>query len=366
MHDMFAKFLPTPGSSYFEQDSNRIGGEMNSIEAMALANELSLRGLGATSPNPIVGAVVLSQSGSLISSGFHHRMSSPDHAEIVAIKSAQTQARGAHLFVTLEPCNHHGETPPCVDVIIAAGIAEVTFATSDPNPKAAGGAQRLRSAGIKVRKINYPDIDFANRAWLKKIRTGLPLITLKIATTLDGKIAANDGTSQWITSDGARADVQVLRRQSDAIMVGANTAILDNPRLTPRVSPDIVQGYIGNPPRIIFGEQEIPLTHHLYDASAETIFIKSRSIEDLKNLLSARAFNSLLVEAGPTLATALLQANLIDEIVHYQAPIILGSGKNFINDLGIKTLTERIDLQLLSSQVIDGNIKSHYLLPGGV
>lgn len=339
---------------------------MNSVEAMALANELSLRGLGATSPNPIVGAVLTSPSGSLISSGYHHRVSAPDHAERVAIKSAQDQTHGAHLFVTLEPCNHHGETPPCVDAIIAAGIAEVTFATSDPNPTAAGGAQRLQSAGIKVKKINHPDVDFANRAWLKKIRTGLPLITWKIASTLDAKIAANDGTSQWITSDGARADVQVLRRQSDAIMVGTNTALLDNPRLTPRVPPDLSQGYSGNPLRIVFGEQEIPGTHHLYDASAETIFVKSRSMEDLQSLLSSRAFNSLLVEAGPTLATALLQADLIDEIVHYQAPTILGSGKNFINDLGIKSLNERIDLKLLFSQVIDGNVKSHYLLPVGV
>lgn len=343
-----------------------MGGEMNSRQAMALANELSLRGLGATSPNPIVGAVVLSEDGSLISSGFHHRMSSPDHAEVVALKRAGNQSRGAHLFLTLEPCNHHGETPPCVDAIIAAGIAEVTFATADPNPEAAGGAQRLRDAGIKVELTNDPDVAFANRAWLKKIRTGLPLITLKIATSLDGKIAADDGTSQWITSEGARADVQVLRRHSDAIMVGANTALLDNPRLTPRVTPEVAQGYVGNPPRIIIGEQEIPLTHHLYDASAESIFIKSKSLEDLKSLLKARAFNSLLVEAGPTLTTALIRAQLVDEIAHYQAPTILGSGKNFVSDLGIKTLNERIDLQLRSSQVIDGNIKSHYLVQEGV
>lgn len=338
---------------------------MNSVEAMALANELSLRGLGATSPNPIVGAVLTSQIGSLISSGYHHRVNSPDHAEMVAINSARNQTHGAHLFVTLEPCNHHGETPPCVDAIIAAGIAEVTFVTSDPNPKAAGGAQRLQSAGIKVRKVSHPEVDFANRAWLKKIRTGLPLITWKIATTLDGKIAAKDGTSKWITSKGARADVQALRRHSDAIMVGTNTAILDNPRLSPRVSPELTQGFAGNPLRIVFGKQEIPSTHHLYDASAETIFIKSHSMEDLQNLLRVRAFNSLLVEAGPTLATALIRANLIDEIVHYQAPTILGSGRNFVNDLGIESLSDRMDLQLLSSQEIDGNIKSHYLLPLG-
>ncbi len=335
---------------------------MNSIEAMALATELSLRGLGATSPNPIVGAVLTSADGSLISTGFHHRMSSPSHAEVIAIKSAGVQTREAHLFVTLEPCNHHGETPPCVDVIIDAGITEVTFATSDPNLKAAGGAERLRRAGIKVRKISHPESEFANRAWLKKILTGSPLITWKIATTLDGKIAARDGTSQWITSDGARADVQALRRGSDAIMVGTNTALLDNPLLTPRTTPENSAGYTANPVRIVFGKKEIPSTHHLYDGRAETIFLKSNSMAEFSKLVQERSFNSILVEAGPTLGSALLRAGLIDEIVHYQAPTILGSGMHFVNDLGIETLNERIDLQLLSSQVIDGNIKSHYLI----
>lgn len=355
-----------PGSSYPERASNRSGGAMNSIEAMALATELSLRGLGATSPNPIVGAVLTSADGSLISTGFHHRMSSPDHAEVIAIKSAGINARGAHLYLTLEPCNHSGTTPPCVDAIIAAQIAAVTFVSADPNPKAAGGANRLRAAGIKVNQAFCPESEFANRAWLKKVHTGLPLITWKIATTIDGKIAANDGTSQWITSDGARADVQLLRRQSDAIMVGTNTAILDNPLLTPRTTPENSAGYTANPVRIVFGKKEIPSTHHLYDASAETIFLKSSSMDDFIKVIKENEFNSVLVEAGPTLGTALLLAGLIDEILHYQAPTILGSGMHFVSDLGIATLADRIDLTLASSQVIDGNIKSHYLVQGGI
>jgi diaminohydroxyphosphoribosylaminopyrimidine deaminase/5-amino-6-(5-phosphoribosylamino)uracil reductase len=136
-------FFAYPGSSFFEPGYYRIGGKMNSIEVMTLANQLALQGLGATWPNPIVGAVLLSQSGSFISSGFHNRMNSPEHAEIVARNSAANQSHGAHLFVSLEPCNRHGQTPPCVDSIIGAGITEVNFATADPNPQAVGGAQRL-------------------------------------------------------------------------------------------------------------------------------------------------------------------------------------------------------------------------------
>ncbi len=338
---------------------------MNSIEAMALANELSLRALGATAPNPIVGAVVISQSGSLISSGFHHRMSSPDHAEIVALKIAGARARGARLYTTLEPCNHLGKTPACVDAIISAEIAEVIFAVADPTPIATGGAERLVKAGIIVRQQKTPEVEFANRAWLKKIATGLPLITWKIATTLDGKIAANDGSSQWITSDGARADVQLIRRQSDAIVIGTNTALLDNPSLIPRISAELANQYSKNPVRIVFGEQEILTNYQVHDTRAESIFIKSKSMADFIKVIKENEFNSVLVEAGPTLGTALLQANLLDEIIHYQAPMLLGSGKSFVNELGIKTLADRQDLTLLSSLIIDGNIKSHYLINRG-
>jgi len=338
---------------------------MNSIEAMALANELSLRALGATAPNPIVGALITSSDGENISNGYHNRGFSSDHAEIVALKIAGARARGARLYTTLEPCNHFGKTAACVDAIIGAEIAEVIFAVADPTSIAAGGAERLLKAGISVRQQKTPEVEFANRAWLKKIATGLPLITWKIATTLDGKIAASDGSSQWITSDGARADVQVLRRQSDAIVIGTNTALIDNPSLIPRISAELANQYSKNPARIVFGEQEIPPNYQIHDTRAESIFIKSKSMDDFIKVIKENEFNSVLVEAGPTLGTALLQANLIDEIIHYQAPMLLGSGKNFINGLGIKTLADRQDLTLLSSVVIDGNIKSHYLINRG-
>ena len=310
-----------------------------------------------STPNPNVSAAIYSSDGALIASGFHNRKISPDHAEVIALKSAQSLARGATMVLSLEPCAHTGTTPPCTQAIIDAGITKVIFAVSDPNPIAAGGAQVLKSAGIEVEHIHSAELEFVQRAWLHKVQSGKPLMVWKVATTLDGKVAASDSTSQWITGEESREDVQLLRAQSDAILIGTNTAIVDNPHLIPR-------GHSARPVRIICGEQEVPAANKVFDNEARTVVVKSKSIPDLMNLLSQEGFNQVLVEAGPTFGSALLKSRNIDELVIYQAPKVLGAGKDFVSNLGITTLDDHLDLELISVQRCGSDIKSHYAVKG--
>jgi len=314
---------------------------------------LSRQGHGVSTPNPNVSAAIYSADGNFISDGFHNRKLSPDHAEVVAIKRAGSLARGATIVVSLEPCAHTGSTPPCTQAIIDAGIAQVIYAVTDPNPIAAGGAQVLRDAGIVVEYIESVQLRFIQRAWLHKAATSRPLMIWKVAITLDGKVAATDGTSQWITGEKSRADVQLLRAQSDAILIGTNTAVVDNPHLIPR-------GHSARPVRIICGEQDVPASHQIFDNEARTILIKDKSIPNLMKVLSDEGFNQVLVEAGPTFGSALLASGNIDELIIYQAPKVLGAGKDFVSDLGITTLSDHLKLNFISMEEHDGDIKSHY------
>ena len=326
-------------------------------DAYAHLYSLSLQGLGVSTPNPNVSAAIYGVDGSLISDGFHNRKVSVDHAEVVALKKAGSAARGATMVISLEPCAHTGTTPPCVQAIIDAGIAKVIYAVADPNPIAAGGAQKLADAGIVVEHRESAELNFVQRAWLHKERTGRPLMIWKVATTLDSKVAASDGTSQWITGPESREDVQELRAQSDAILIGTNTALVDNPHLIPR-------GHEARPVRVICGEQEVPATNKVFDNEARTIVVKSKSIPELIKVLSDEGFNQVLVEAGPTLGSALMASGKIDELIVYQAPKMLGAGKEFVSHLGISTLNEHLKLELLGMQPIGSDIKSHYLVKG--
>jgi diaminohydroxyphosphoribosylaminopyrimidine deaminase/5-amino-6-(5-phosphoribosylamino)uracil reductase len=310
-----------------------------------------------STPNPNVSAAIYGEDGSLISDGFHNRTVSVDHAEVVALKKAGSAARGATMVISLEPCAHTGTTPPCVQAIIDAGIAKVIYAVADPNPIAAGGAQKLTDAGIVVEHRESVELNFAQRAWLHKERTGRPLMIWKVATTLDSKVAASDGTSQWITGPESREDVQELRAQSDAILIGTNTALVDNPHLIPR-------GHEARPVRVICGEQEVPATNKVFDNEARTIVVKSKSIPELIKVLSDEGFNQVLVEAGPTLGSALMASGKIDELIVYQAPKMLGAGKEFVSHLGISTLNDHLKLELLGVQPFGSDIKSHYLVKG--
>ena len=327
-------------------------------DAYAHLCSLSHAGLGGTYPNPNVAAAIYSAGGKLIADGFHNRAQSNDHAEVVALKKAGAAARGATMVISLEPCAHTGTTPPCTQAIIDAGIAKVIYAITDPNPIAAGGAQLLTAAGITVEQQKSAELEFIQRAWLTKQLLGRPLMIWKIAMTLDSKVAASDGTSQWISGPESRDDVQVLRAQSDAILIGTNTAIIDNPHLVPR-------GHAARPVRIICGEQVVPPTHNVFDDQARTITVKSKSIPELMKVLSDEGFNQVLVEAGPTLGSALMATGNIDELIIYQAPKLLGAGKEFVSHLGISTLADHIGLELISAAQFGGDTKSHYRIVKG-
>ena len=326
-------------------------------DAYAHLYSLSRKGMGVSTPNPNVSAAIYGADQKLIADGFHNRTNSVDHAEVIALKKAGAASRGATLVVSLEPCAHQGATPPCTQAIIDAGIAKVIYAVADPNPLAAGGAQKLIDAGIDVEHQRSAELEFVQRAWLHKERTGRPLMVWKVATTLDSKVAASDGTSQWITGPESREDVQALRAQSDAILIGTNTALVDNPHLIPR-------GHAARPVRIVCGEQVVPPTHRVFDDEARTILVKSKSIPELIKVLTDEGFNQVLVEAGPTLGSALMASGKIDELIVYQAPKMLGAGKEFVSHLGISTLEDHIELELLSVAQFGGDIKSHYIVRG--
>ncbi|MFM6940478.1 MAG: bifunctional diaminohydroxyphosphoribosylaminopyrimidine deaminase/5-amino-6-(5-phosphoribosylamino)uracil reductase RibD, partial [Candidatus Planktophila sp.] len=301
-----------------------------------------------------VAAAIYSADGVLIADGAHNRLVSSDHAEVVAIKKAGASAQGATIVVSLEPCNHTGATGPCVDAIINSGISTVIYAVKDPNPMAAGGAERLQSAGIDVQYIESEQLLATQGAWLHRIEKGRPYFIWKVATTLDGRIAARDGSSQWITGREARGDVQCLRAQSDAILIGTGTALADNPTLRARLEG------IRPAPRIVMGMREIPQNFTLNDGIGETHFLRSHDHHELLNLVNQRGFNQVLVEAGPTLGSALFAAGVIDEVILYQAPIVLGSGMSWLSEIGVANIGAARELTLLSHEQIGPDMKFRY------
>lgn len=312
---------------------------------MQRAVDLSLLGRGRTSPNPIVGAVIANSHGEIVAQGFHEGR---EHAEVIALRELSSMSSDLTLYVTLEPCNHHGKTPPCSEAIIESGIKKVVYATKDPNPIAQGGADRLREAGISVHFLDYSDASFANRDWLTKIRLGRPRFVWKVAASLDGAIAASNGSSKWITNDSSRLDVKHERSLADAILTGTGTVLADDPSLL---------GEDRNPVRIVMGDREIPSEAKILSGDVETIAIQSRDVDELMTLVNQRGFNRIFVEAGPALGTALFKADLIDEILLYQAPTILASDRRFTQGLGISDISEQIRLSSEEITEFDGDIK---------
>lgn len=331
--------------------------------AMRRAVRLAALGLGSTSPNPVVGCVIVNASGETVGEGYHQRAGGP-HAEVHALRAAGEQARGATALVTLEPCNHTGRTGPCAQALIDAGIARVVYAVSDPNPDATGGAQRLRTAGVDVESGLLEDEAAAgNAAWLTSVRLGRPHITWKYAATLDGRIAAADGTSRWITSPEARADVHRLRAECDAVVVGSGTQRADDPHLAVRGIEGAVQ-----PLRVVVdtnGTAVAPGARVLDDAAptlvavaenvtaeseAETVRIPRADggldIPALLDELHARGVRSVLLEGGPTLAGAFVAAGAVDRVVAYLAPVLLGAGPAALTGGGITTITEALRLDV--------------------
>lgn len=319
---------------------------------LARANELACLGLGLTGSNPIVGAVLVDSHGVIVGEGHHEGGA---HAEVVAIASAGELARGTSLYLTLEPCSHQGKTGPCTEAIIAAGISKVVFGVKDPNPRASGGAQKLIEAGIETLQIQEAtEISFANRAWLHKMKMGRPYFIWKVASTLDGRTSAVDGSSKWITGAQSRNEVSKMRSQSDAILIGTATALNDNPNLVP--SGDVTDCRT-NPVRIVMGIRNLPNEFNLNDDKAETIYLHSHNFDDLLKLCKVRDFTQVLIESGGVLGTEMLKIGLIDELVIFQAPSLLGSGQSFIGNLELQNIREKIDLKLQKVEQFGEDLK---------
>ena len=332
---------------------------MQPVELMQRALSLSEKGLGLTYPNPIVGAVIVNASGDFISEGFHQRVASPDHAEVVAIKSAHVPLAGATMYVTLEPCNHTGVTPACTAAIIDAGISRVVVAHKDPHALAAGGIEKLADAGIDVEVgLLSKEVAFSNRSWLHKIATGRPRIIWKVALSQDGKILEGEGSPSWVSSEESRADVQILRVQFDAIVVGTGTALADNPHLNPRL-----QSVVKNPDRIVVGIRDIPATFNLHDQSATTHFIKERDLEKVISEISTYGYNQVLLECGPELGNAFIKAGYLDELITYRSPNDLGTTGRDVFVGGVQLPEPSgFSIEKISESAIGVDTKSHYLL----
>ncbi|MCZ4672905.1 bifunctional diaminohydroxyphosphoribosylaminopyrimidine deaminase/5-amino-6-(5-phosphoribosylamino)uracil reductase RibD [Citrobacter sedlakii] len=322
---------------------------------MARALKLAARGRFTTHPNPNVGCVIVKE-GEIVGEGYHHRAGEP-HAEVHALRMAGEKAKGATAYVTLEPCSHHGRTPPCCDALIAAGVSRVVAAMQDPNPQVAGrGLYRLQQAGIDVSHgLMMREVEALNKGFLKRMRTGFPYVQLKLGASLDGRTAMASGESQWITSPQARRDVQRLRAQSHAILTSSATVLADDPQLTVRWTEldDATQAVypqdtLRQPVRIVIDSQNrVTPEHRIVQQPGETWFARTKDdsrqwpetvrtllvpehnghldLVVLMMLLGKQQINSLWVEAGPTLAGALLQAGVVDELIVYVASTLLGN-----------------------------------------
>jgi diaminohydroxyphosphoribosylaminopyrimidine deaminase/5-amino-6-(5-phosphoribosylamino)uracil reductase len=323
--------------------------------AMRRALELAASPGVPLGPNPRVGCVLLAPDGSEIAEGFHRGAGTP-HAEAAALEAVLADgsadaARGATAVVTLEPCNHTGRTGPCAQALIDAGVARVVFAQPDPNPVAAGGAQALRAAGVVVDMgLLEREARAVNRAWTFALEHRRPFVTWKFATTLDGRSAAADGTSRWVSSRPARIDTHRLRAQCDVMMVGAGTIAIDDPELTVRDEYD--EPLPHQPLRVVMGERELPSDRRVFSTvlpngvSAETIQLRTRDPHQALAQLHALDRQHVFLEGGPTLAAAFLRAGLVDEVVTYVAPMLLGAGTSAVGDLGISTISEAFHLQV--------------------
>lgn len=304
-------------------------------------------------PNPRVGCVLLASDGTEIAEGFHRRAGSP-HAEIAALRVAGDDAQGATAVVTLEPCNHQGRTGPCAEALIAAGVRRVVFAQSDTNPVATGGSDTLRAAGIDVEAgLMVDEARALNRAWTFAVEHQRPFVTWKFATTLDGHSAAADGTSRWVSSLAARRDTHRLRGECDVMLIGTNTVAVDDPELT--VRDELDEPVATQPLRVVMGERDLPADRRVFNDRAETIHLRTRDPHEALATLFARDCQHVFLEGGPRLAAAFLEAGLVDEIVAYVAPMLLGAGASAVADLGIDTIADAHHLHVDDVQVLQGH-----------
>ena len=345
---------------------------------MAQALRLAEAGRYSTHPNPRVGCVIV-KDGVVVGEGAHLKAGEP-HAEVFALRAAGAQAKGADVFVTLEPCNHHGRTPPCVDALIAAGVSRVWAAMTDPNPLVAGqGLARLKAAGIETHVgLLRTDAEQLNRGFVSRMVRQRPLVTLKLAASLDGRTAMASGESQWITGAAARADVHRLRAEAGAVLTSSATVLADDPALTVR---DFVADGLRQPDRIVLDSQaKVAVNAKVWTEGArrfwlcnqaatqtlqgvEAIAVESDSTGGISlpkalAALAVRQVNAVLVECGPRLAGSFLAAKLVDEIVLYVAPSLLGDAARGLAALpGLSRLDQRMQLQFSDVRKIGDDLR---------
>ena len=331
---------------------------------MALALKLSKLGQAGVGANPMVGCVISSDD-KIIAKDYHHQYGQ-EHAEINALNQIGHKAENCKLYVTLEPCSHHGKTPPCINAIIKAGIKKVYVATLDPNPLVSG-------SGVKLMKENGIDVEIGllennaievNRGFFKRMKTGLPFITSKIAMSLDGRVAMRSGESKWITSEASRADVQILRSQNQAILTGSGTILNDNPMLTVRNKK-----LQSKPLRVIIDSSNsiTDKSLNIFSSDAETLILNPTNSKILKNgkidlksaliKLGEIGINNVLLESGSGLNSAMMESSLIDEFIIYTAPVILGSDAQAMMELPFKKMSEKISLNILELTQVANDLK---------
>lgn len=315
--------------------------DFSEAESAAMETALHVALRGHRGANPLVGAVVLRPSGEQLITGYH-RGAGTAHAEADAITKARAKGldlTGTTMVVTLEPCNHVGRTGPCAQAIIDAGIARVVYAVDDPHDPAAGGAGTLRAAGVDVQSgLAAAEALNLNREWFQAVEARRPFVTLHIAQTLDSRIAATDGTSQWISSPESLADNHGLRRLIDAILVGTETVLVDNPRLTAREADG--QESENQPLRAVMGLREVPAHAAVRGTDGKFLQLPTRIPAEALELLFAEGVRHVMVEGGSRILSAFLAADLVDELIVYLAPTLLGAGTPALTDLGITTLAD--------------------------
>jgi len=333
-------------------------------ELAAMTRALELAGTPGlpVGPNPRVGCVLLGTDGTTVGEGLHRGAGTP-HAEVDALGKAGDRSRGATAVVTLEPCDHTGRTGPCSRALIAAGVARVVFAQADPNPAARGGADTLRAAGVDVEVgLLADEARELNRSWTFAQLTGRPYLTWKLATTLDGRSAAADGTSRWVSSLPARRDTQRLRAACDAILVGTGTVLVDDPRLTVRDEDDVDLPRDRQLLRVVMGLRDVPSDRRVLDDAADTLLLRTRDPHEALAELHERERRHVLLEGGPTLAAAFVQAGLVDEVVAYVAPMLLGAGLSAVGDLGIATIGDALRLEVADVTTLGTGAESNVRL----
>ncbi|GGK82904.1 bifunctional diaminohydroxyphosphoribosylaminopyrimidine deaminase/5-amino-6-(5-phosphoribosylamino)uracil reductase RibD [Ornithinimicrobium pekingense] len=303
----------------------------------------ALRG-PARDRNPRVGCVLVAPDGQVVAEG-HHAGAGTAHAEAAALAAAGGRARGATAYVTLEPCHHVGRTGPCTRALLEAGVARVVYAVPEPTQRATGGADWLRGQGLPVEHVPHAGAYALVADWARAAALGRPHVTWKIAGSLDGRVAAADGTSRWITSPEARADAHTLRAQVDAVVVGTGTALADDPALTARDTEG--QELADQPLRVVVGRRDLPPGSRLTQAPSPALHLRTHDPHEVLRALAQHDARTVLLEGGPTLGGAFWAAGCVDELLVYVAPVLLGAGPTGVPDLGITTIGDAARLRLV-------------------